>query len=588
MRALMGKLFFQGTTTDFLIDAFCLLNVALFIGPSYHPAIVALIVLGFGMLFCSPFRVFRNIRIPHFRAFVLFVFPLLSLAKSPSAQLPIEYLWVYRTFSIAAFVAAIGFYCATERLRKWIVFALCAGKFCLVVGATICVPRPEIDLWQLQQHAVDFLVKGQNPYTMPVPDIYEGGSAQGHQAHYAYAPLNLLFSIAPKVLLGDYRHGLTACLLVGLLLFRRAGKSASVSPFHLDFLTLLFVLQPRLEHWIVYGWMEPYMLPFLAGSVILVLRNPQGTFPMLLFFSLPMFKQYVAVPILLYVFFFRPKRSAFLWAGLLALLAAIPIFVLKLHGHLYNALLYFVRFVQFREDALGLSVPLFKLTGFRCGSAVSLFAQFTFGTLFVIVVGKRGTVEGRFLLAMAGTLWGAFLFSPQAFENYYFFVLFVLLLGILLFEKAKDLPDVPQPETLGPPLKRAASVLSLASFLVLMFHSLYYHFLCPFKETVGREKVASGRPLLDSGFDAAKETEQIFVCNMKHCFGTLCHEDLRCLCVEREVFPTPELLEKHMTAQTSGVAHCRLDQALPKLTNQTGLCQRARCTNRYSVRGLKQ
>jgi hypothetical protein len=579
-KSLLMRLFYRGTSCDFLIDSFCLLNLALFLDTSYSPASLTLIVLGLGMLFCATQSSCQRIRLPHFRAIALFLLPILLFAQSPSWQLPRGYVFVHRVFCVAAFLLVIAFFCVQERNRKWIVFGVCAGKFCLLISAILFVPRPEIDVWQLQQYAVDYLLQGQNPYTTPAPDIYDGGFLFANQPCYAYAPLNLLVSIIPKVLFGDYRHGLAVSLFLGLLLFRRAGKRASVSPFYIDFVTLLFVLQPRLERWIIYGWMEPYMMPFLAGAMVLLLRNHRVTLPMLLFFCLPLFKQYVAVPVFLYLYYFRPRISAFLWASSLVLFATLVVFALKVHEPVYHSLLYFVRYVHFRDDSMAFTGLILKYTGFRTGAGVSLAAQAVFGALLVYLLGKRGAVEGRFLLAMAGTLWGAFLFSPQAFENYYFFILFVLFGALLLFPDPKDIQACYPQGELGSPLKGAATALGLFG-AVFMFVGAFHHvFLCEITQKEGRRKMDAGRPLWDQGKMLAKATDQIFVCETTHCFGPICHPDLSCLCADRGTFATHEALEQRLKVLTKEPAHCVVDQATPKPSDTAGLCQQARCIDR--------
>ena len=85
----------------------------------------------------------------------------------------------------------------------------------LMWAAGVWVVRtPQIDVWHLQQHAIDYLLSGRNPYTEAVPDVYQGGASFGYQPFYAYAPLNLLLSTPAKVLFGDYRAGMVLALRV--------------------------------------------------------------------------------------------------------------------------------------------------------------------------------------------------------------------------------------------------------------------------------------------------------------------------------------------------------------------------------------
>src|SRR5262249_17499459 len=146
--------------------------------------------------------------------------------------------------------------------------------------------------WQLQQVAVDHLLHGQNPYTTPIPDLYQGRFAYGNQTFYAYPPLNLIFSLPSKALLGDYRYGLVAALAGGVWVLRAAGRRLGPSPAMLDLVTSAFVPPPQLERLVIHGWPEPYLILAVAAFLWLHARSPAGAAATAAILCLPLLKQY--------------------------------------------------------------------------------------------------------------------------------------------------------------------------------------------------------------------------------------------------------------------------------------------------------
>ncbi|HNN52965.1 MAG TPA: hypothetical protein PKO07_18175 [Pseudomonadota bacterium] len=568
---------------ELVIDSYYGLCIALACGLGYQPAVLAVVLLSFGLLFLALFCT-RKLRIwRHMRGLALLTLPLVALVPFPVDQELPQYLLFYRVMCLLAFVAGVLFYSSDEKNRRKIVYGIGAGKLLLILLGVFLVRRPLIDVWQLQQLAVDFLLQGKNPYTTPVPDIYRGGYSFGHQVYYSYAPLNLLLSIPAKALLGDYRYGLVASLLAALLLFRKTGRLLGVSSYQIDFLTLLAILHPRLERMVIYGWLEPYMILLLAVCFYLWASGRGGLFATALVLCLPLLKQYVAAPLLLYVLIMRPRLAVLFGAGALAILAVTPLLMWNFDATIRNGLLFFVRSIGFRMDSLSLAVPWFLLSGYQLGVKTSLFVQLAMGLCSLWLMPRDLPALARFVMASAASLFASFLFAPQAFLNYYYFVSVLLLWAALLLSPSEAEQPEPAPQSLRTTLGHALLVVSATAAIALFASVLYYHTLCPNRASAGQAKLQKGMPILDEGALLARSTEQLFVCQSEHCFGPLCHQDLRCVCAEKESFQTPHILETELGRIGQKDAQCVMDHAQPAPTDRDGKCQRARCHERIGA-----
>lgn len=568
---------------ELCISSYVALCIAVSAGLSYHPAVLAVLLLSFALL-CLALSNRGSVRLSRFLLENgLFSLPLLALIRLPMDQDLPHYVAGYLGFALLAFFAGTLFYSSDEKRRRQIVYLLGGGKLLLLILGVYLVRRPLIDVWQLQQLAVDYLLQGQNPYTTAVPDIYRGGSALGHQVYYSYAPLNLLLSIPAKALLGDYRYGLIASLCAALLLFRKTGRQLGVSAAQIDFLTLLLILHPRLERLVIYGWLEPYMILLLSLAIYLWATGRGGLLATALVLVLPLLKQYVAAPLLLYVVIMRPRLRSLMLAGGLALVAVAPLLVWNFDATIRNGLLFFVNSIGFRTDAMSASVPIYLLTGYQVGVKTSLAAQVGMGLLAVWLLPSRLPSLARFVLASAAALFASFLLAPQAFLNYYFFISVLIVWAALLLSPSQNELVDSQPEPFFGPLRRAALVLFCTGSIAIFANVLYYHVLCPRRASVGMARLGRGLPLLEDGPFLARTTEQIWICEDRHCFGPLCHDELRCLCAEKESFQTPHIVEAELFRLGHRDARCVIDHAQPLPTDRDGKCQRARCHERLSA-----
>jgi hypothetical protein len=333
-------------------------------------------------------------------------------------------------------IAALALHASSERFGRVALWGFIAAKLLLLAGAVIAIPRPPIDVWQLQQYACDYLLHGKNPYTTAIPSIYAAGAAPfGEQNFYPYPPLNLLLSLPARALLGDYRYGLVASIGGALVLLRAAGRRLGVDRRDLDLLSFALLLHPRLDRLIIHGWTEPYAILAIALFVYLYARAPGSALEAITLIALPLIKQYFAVPVLLYLIMLRPRLRSLAIAGGAAALALAPLLLWNFHATVEHGLLFFVQRVAFRADSLSVAAALARWPGWRPGVWTALGAGLVAGAAAFALL-RRGLP--RYLLAAALALFAAILLAPQAFLNYYFSVGGLLLWGALAFSQRVD------------------------------------------------------------------------------------------------------------------------------------------------------
>ena len=569
----------QEQRSKYLIDVYLLLAIALAAGLGYHPAIVTVLVASFAVLVVSVFAVRPNAKV-HLQGLCLLAMAILVGANVPAETTNYTYVLLCRGSAVPFLFLAALLDAGNERTRRLVLAIATTLKLALLIGGLYVVPHPTIDVWQLQQYAVDFLLQGKNPYTTPVDDIYAGGIAFGYQKYYAYAPLNLLLSIPAKVIFGDYRFGLIAALAASLILFRESGRRLGVSSFRIDFLTMAALLHPRLERLMIYGWLEPYLVLLLSLFVYLYVTGRRGTLPTVVLFAMPLLKQYFAVPILLYLLIMRPRVRSVLIAGAAGVLALSPLLLWNFQATVRNGLLFFVQNLGFRPDSLSVAAGIYAYGGYQPGVKTALFAQLAAGLLAAWWLRRQDNRLGSFLVASALSLFASFLVAPQSFINYYFFVGVLVLFASLTNSPSTDEQPPAPLISLAHSLIRALAVFGITCSLLFLFHLLFDFQLCPRLLRLGRERMAAGQPLLEDGAWIARPTEQIFICQRRHCLGPICHDDLHCLCAARDAFPTPQALTERLRQQRlSGVA-CTIDQANPKATDHNGGCWKAHCHER--------
>lgn len=151
-------------------------------------------------------------------------------------------------------------------------FAALLALVCVIGREVIMItPHPRIDVWQMQQQAVDFLVAGQNPYqNVRVMDTHAGASIP-----FVYPPTVIYTGALGKLAFGDIRYAhLVFFLLTGLALRVITLRAPITLPaIGQDAPALVFLLQPKLFFILEQSWIDVVPLGFATAGLALWLSR---------------------------------------------------------------------------------------------------------------------------------------------------------------------------------------------------------------------------------------------------------------------------------------------------------------------------
>jgi hypothetical protein len=298
------------------------------------------------------------------------------------------------------------------------------------------VPLPGIDVYYFHTGAFNALLAGRSPYSITIPNLYgaDAGVYYGPglvvggrvQFGYPYPPLSLLLALAGHAL-GDYRYSLVAAVVAtaALMAYAHPGRSARVGAVLLLFTPRIFLVYEQ-------GWTEPFVVLAVAATMFCAARRPR-MLPIALA-ALIAVKQY-AVLVLPLLWLLLPRRidgqrpAIVPVVGIAVALAAAVTFPFLLWdpAGFVNAVVLFQLRQPFRGDSLSLLHGVAQHSGIPTTSAVSLVAAL--GALGVSLWRAPRTLGG-FLGSLGFTLLLFFGFAKQAFANYYFAVIGVMLSGV--------------------------------------------------------------------------------------------------------------------------------------------------------------
>jgi hypothetical protein len=329
----------------------------------------------------------------------------------------------FRVVLVAAGVLAMAGLAERPLLGRFhmavvLVVVFVAGAYLITLA-----PEPHIDVYIFQRDGIDWLLLGENPYTVTYRNIYPNNTrlygpgvvVDGRVGFYPYPPLTLLLGM-PGRLLGDVRYALLAAtvLAAGLIAHARPGRLARGA-------AALLLFTPRVFFILQESWTEPFVLLMLAATVFAALRAPR-----LLALCLGLFlasKQYapLAAPLVLLLVDGDWRRFLRLVgaAAAVALVVTLPLFLWDPASAFDD--IFLLQFRQpFRVDALSVLAWVKAGGGEVPGPWVSFAAL---ATGLALALWRAPRQPSAFAAGIALTFLGFFVTNKQAFCNYYFFAL---------------------------------------------------------------------------------------------------------------------------------------------------------------------
>ena len=307
--------------------------------------------------------------------------------------------------------------------ERWRIPAL-AGIFWYLGHSVIKTsPAPDIDVWVWHNEAIRALLDGKNPYTMTMPNIYpdvrfyDPSMVQGSRVNtgYQYPPMSLLL-IVPGYLFGDCRYSLLFAMVGAVVCLASARPGSLAAPA-----ICLWLFTPRTLFVLEQAWTEPFVVFFLAATVMAAIRWPRYTFiPLGMLLAV---KHYVALALplvwLLPVQKPRGHIRLVLEAAAVGGIFTLP-FLLASPVALFSDLVLFQLKQPFRPESLSV------LGYWATHHGKQLPSWLSFASLFPamgLALWRCERSPAGFAAAIALVFFCFFGFAKQAFCNYYFFVL---------------------------------------------------------------------------------------------------------------------------------------------------------------------
>ncbi len=294
-------------------------------------------------------------------------------------------------------------------------------------------PRPAIDVITVHDEAFAALARGESPFSMTFPDLYDGqqafyppGMVEDGRVLYGfpYPPLSLLMTW-PGHVLGDFRWSeLAAWVLAGAATMAAARVSGLAA-----LAVALWLFTPRAFFSLEQAWTEPLALVWLGAALLAATRGRRVTAAICIGLAAAT-KQYLVLAVPL-VHLLDANDEPQPWRTTLIAVAAAA--VVTVPGLLADPQGFFtsVVTVQLREvlryDALSLAVTYAQAAGAPMPGVVYVVLVLA-ATWAAARLAPRGV--GGFAAALAVTLLTTFAFGKKAFCNYYVCVIAVLAMAI--------------------------------------------------------------------------------------------------------------------------------------------------------------
>jgi hypothetical protein len=368
---------------------------------------------------------------------------------------------VAQSTSVLLFFVLILTLLVKKEFKKTLEFvyrSLAVTLIVLLVFAQILVPllspHPWIDVFVNNTAAVDFFLKGKNPYIQTYVDVYNG--LFSYPAGFLYFP-GLLFCLAPfRVLFGDIRYAFIFAQILNAILIYRIVKRREDVERSLDktvgtllpwLLPVLWLSFPVIYHVLEQSWTDTLLITFtflIVDSIDLKRWGWVGLLAGLVFTT----KQYGFIISLFAVLrvaqiggVYSGLRSAGLAAG--AFSAVLIPFMLANFKGLYAMTIQAQVSPGIRTDSLGMSALFALKWGYYFPSSMQILISVLglVGGIGMILSDPLKKMD-RVAVALFFAYGCSFLFGKWAFCNYHYLLASFLILYLATMLEGSKSPGL--------------------------------------------------------------------------------------------------------------------------------------------------
>lgn len=328
------------------------------------------------------------------------------------------------------------FYLWSKKKPANLFYFLLALAAIIRIFMLVSSPDPTIDVYDILKLAPQKLIHGENPYQANYTQMFVDVSTD----RFAYPPGAFLVTFPASVIFGDPRlTNVIAEILSALILFSILKKKFGRNSIIAEALPLIFLFSPRAFLVCEQAWQEPTIIFLLLLSFFLSEYKQRQNLALMIFGFLITIKQtLIFLPILLW----RGLKLDLKKLGLIAattLAIVLPFFLWSPADFWYDTVTgYFGAFSALEDlmqKSLSLGGFLFNELGFEYPAFLSILVAVP---VFGLILKEQEKGWSQFFLATTLFYFATFLFSTQAFLNFYYFIGQLILVNIALLPNSVE------------------------------------------------------------------------------------------------------------------------------------------------------
>lgn len=325
-----------------------------------------------------------------------------------------------------------------QQLIKWRFWLIFIFAFLIRLALLRVHKVPQVDVFYLMKYGPLSLLKGINPYVNPYSMSEIKNSWQEPYEVYVYGPASLFWFLPFSYFLADPRWLIILAELLTALLIRHFLKNLKKDLSILkELLPLVFLFNPLFFRMLIGAHMESLLLMLFFLGLLSFYSKRFWWLAYFWFGTAVAMKWTYGVGL----FFIKHKaKGRYLIGGLVFLLTILLYyfpFLKTNHLALYKSLV--LHEISMELDWLLKASLTWQTFFFRQFHFLPPLLIWVLPILLIFLILRWKTKNNPISLSlnMAGSVLAFYLFSPQGLFNYYMFVSFLLLLGVIFILKAK-------------------------------------------------------------------------------------------------------------------------------------------------------
>ena len=303
--------------------------------------------------------------------------------------------------------------------KKILLILVFINKFLVIFSS----PEPPIDVFYILKEAPKYLVAGENPYSVSFTKIYKNYESN----YFAYWPGAFLVVAPFSVVFSDPRLLFIISDFFVFLIFKKLGIKYG------ELLGLLYLFTPFGLYLLENSWINPFNFFLIAALIYSLVKNKRKRLRPVIIGVLMSIQFHMGLFIPLYYKLTKRIKEILMGVGV-TFLIVLPFLIWNFNDFYYDTVLTWVIKPSVvpipYESALNINAVFINLFDWQLPN---IFKIFGFGYVYLMIFLKMKKNVTSFLIGSSLVFFGLNLFGTQAFINYYYFVVSLILLGICTY-----------------------------------------------------------------------------------------------------------------------------------------------------------